>query len=457
MPDPTSGPVLQSQRNAARAAALFDFTHGIDVDRRLAAQETAVQTAWARALARAGLLSAHDAQQVGSAMDEARRLMEVGEFDWQIADEDIHMNLERFVTQRHGTLGKRMHVGRSRNDLIATTLRLFVRDACSDVRRAAAGLGLALTNRAAAFTDTIVPGMTHLQHAQPIRLGHAFAAHAFSLSRDLSALDRAAQNAVLAMPLGAAAMAGTTIPIDLSALARDLGFRNPPQNAYDAVGDRDFMLDALNACATLALHLSRISEDVIFWSSSPVGLLRLPPAWSTGSSIMPNKRNPDVPELVRAKSAHIMACVTDGFMLMKALPSSYDSDMHELKRVLLRSVDDTLSSLGALTPFTAGLEVNSSRAAALLSHGHLLATELADELARQGVPFRDAYAKIAALVEQAEAKHVQIHELPEARAILPDLSFESAVERRKASGGTARAPLTAALASLRAVFSTVAT
>lgn len=452
MTTPANGPVLQSSRNAERPAALFDFTHGIDLDRRLAAQETAVQKEWAFALARAGLLTAVESAQVAEAMDEARSLMEAGEFDWQITDEDIHMNLERFVTQRYGALGKRMHVGRSRNDLIAATLRLFVRDCTTDVRNAVAGLGQALTDRAAAFSSTIVPGMTHLQNGQPIRLGHAFAAHAFSLTRDLDALDSAARGAMQVMPLGAAAMSGTTIPIDLHALARDLGFSYAPRNAYDAVGDRDFMLDALSALARLAVHLSRMSEDFIFWSSSPVGLLRIPPAWSTGSSIMPNKRNPDVPELVRAKSAHIMAALTNGLTLMKALPTSYDSDMHELKRVLLRSLDDSMACLSVLTPFVAGLGVNPTRASELLGHGHLLATELADELARRGTPFRDAYARVAALVEAAESMGVQVHELPEARKILPDLSFESAVERRGCPGGTARASLETGIAWLRSAF-----
>jgi argininosuccinate lyase len=437
---------LTTQHNKGLKTELYHFTQGIDVDARLAAHEIRVQKAWALQLKEISVLSAEELGKIHGALDEASVLISKGEFEWKEEDEDVHMNLERFVTERAGALGKKMHLGRSRNDLIATTLRLFVADQATEISKGLRTLIEALTARAELDADVLVPGLTHLQHGQPVRHGHTLAAHAWAFVRDQERLKQVRARALEAMPLGSAALSGTTLPIQLGILAQSLGFSGPPRNSFDAVGDRDFMNELLAALALLGTHFSRLAEDCIYWSSTAVALVKLPPEWSTGSSIMPNKRNPDVPELVRGKSSHLIAASANGLTLMKSVPTSYGSDLHELKSVVLRSLDETKTCLSVLPGFIRGMEPNRKRAAELLTKGQLLATEVADELAARGVPFREAYAISAALVERAESAGVQIQALPAevwaatapqiTRTFLSSLSFENAVERRNQTGGT---------------------
>jgi argininosuccinate lyase len=451
--------ILTSRRNSGRASALFEFTQGIDVDCRLAAQEIRVQKAWSEALGKIGVLSADEVSRIHAALAEALTLMEAGDFAWEVQDEDIHMNLERFVTEKAGTLGKKMHIGRSRNDLIATTLRLYVHDTLGAVMTQLTRLVESLLERASKDIDVLVPGLTHVQHGQPIRQGHALAAHAWAFYRDLQRLSIARERSIESMPLGAAALSGTTLAMDFEELARKLGFTQPCLNSYDSVGDRDFVIEALSAFAAFAVHLSRLSEDCILWSSTSVGLIKLPKAWSTGSSIMPNKRNPDVPELARGKSAHLIAAATNGLALMKAVPTSYGSDLHELKGVYMRALDEASHCLSIFPDFVAGLEPDAKRAEELLAKGHILATEIADELTRSGLPFREAYAQVASLVERAEALGCQVERLPETewKKVAPSLSTEfiarlspkAAVEKRTAPGGTSLARANEGIDELR--------
>jgi len=350
------------------------------------------------------------------------------------------MNLERFVTEKHGVLGKKMHLGRSRNDLIATTLKIYTHDELMATRERVLKMISALVSQAQKNIDVIVPGMTHLQNGQPVRLAQVFLSHAWALKRDVADLEQTAKSCLDEMPLGSAALSGTSLSINLQDIAKELGFKTTAHNSYDQVGNRDSILKALSALAMTATHLSRLAEDTIFWSSAPVGLMKLPAAWSTGSSIMPNKRNPDVAELARAKSAHVIGALATGLTMVKALPTSYASDLHEIKKVFMGALDELNASLEAFAPFTEGLVVNTERATALLNQGHILATEIADDLAlNQGVPFREAYQKVAALVEMAESKKVQIHQLNE--ALTTNLSFEAAVEKRSNSGGTSRSEI----------------
>jgi argininosuccinate lyase len=452
--------ILQTGRNAERPKALFEFTQGIAVDRRLARQEVAVQTAWARALARIGVLSGGEAEQATLALQVALSEIEAGTFEWRIEDEDIHMNLERYVTERHGALGKKMHLGRSRNDLIATTLKLFVRDTQFELTKEVAVLIEALAAKAESTLDVIVPGLTHVQHGQPVRFGHALASHGWALLRDLSRIRTASERASARMPAGAAAMAGTPLKVDLELMARELGFAAPCLNSYDAVADRDSIVEGCDAMASLGVHLSRLSEDLIYWSSTAVGLVRLPKAWSTGSSIMPNKRNPDVPELVRGKSAHLIAAAAEAHILLKGVGTSYGSDLHEIKQIYLRALDETRACLAVLPPFVREMGLDESVARSLCGRGHILATEIADELAARGVPFRDAYAQVAALVEAADQLGVQIEFLPvkAVAAVAPaldpawlaTLTVEMAVERRANFGGTALAAARQGVEALRA-------
>lgn len=457
--------VLTSKRNAERAAELSEFTQGIDVDRRLAAQEVRVQKAWARGLGQLGVLTSDEVKRGLAALDLALSSIEAGTFEWRAQDEDVHMNLERFVTEREGQLGKKMHIGRSRNDLIATSLRLFIHDSLVTVSIALKDLGLALAEQAEKQIDVIIPGMTHLQHGQPVRFGHALAGHGWAVARDIERIDTAAARAVRVMPLGSAALAGTTLQIDLTMVAKELGFGQAPVNSYDSVGDRDFVIEALDALAGCAIHLSRLSEDFIIWSSTAIGLVKLPAAWSTGSSIMPNKRNPDVPELVRGRSAHLMAAATDAHILCKAVPTSYGSDLHEIKGIFMRSLDEMRACLSVLPQFTRGIEVSQKEAERLLQRGHILATEIADELAlRCDVPFREAYSQVAALVELAESKGVQVEALQpgEIQSVAPKLGSEflknlspkSAVEKRSNSGGSSRDQAMKGIAALRKTLTT---
>ncbi|MGB4100519.1 MAG: argininosuccinate lyase [Alphaproteobacteria bacterium] len=454
--------VLQSKRNATQSDALFAFTNGIDQDRRLATQEIAVQKAWLRGLATLpGMFKPKDVTAIEAALDAAGKEIAAGTFVWNIRDEDIHMHLERYVTTRCGDLGKKMHAGRSRNDLIATTLRLYTRDIMQNAVTAIDAVICALADQATQCIDLIIPGATHLQHGQPVRLSHVLLGHAEALRRDRERCLATAATAMAVMPLGSAALAGTPLPLDLKKMATTLGFRNVPRNSYDAVGDRDFMLEALSTLALLGTHLSRLAEDCIYWASTPVGLMKLPKAWSTGSSIMPNKRNPDVPELTRGRGAHVLGALTDGFALVRTVPTSYGSDLHELKKTLMNATDEIQACLNIWPHFIGAAEFDGRRANALCQLGHILATEIADALVHDGAAFRDAYKAVAALVEQAESAGMQVHHLPLAQvnAVLQshnistrkDYRFDplTAVERRNQPGGTARKQVLAALKALR--------
>lgn len=414
---------------------LYEFTQGIDVDARLYKQEIRVQKAWAKALASAGFLTLEDVSQIAACLDQAQTLMDDGKFEWRILDEDIHMNLERYMTENIGDLGKKIHLGRSRNDLIATTLRHFVRDQITDIETLTTEMKSAIKAKCGEWLDILVPGMTHLQFGQPIRLGHAFAAHGYALKRDMRRLDFNKSECMEYSPLGSAAFAGTHVNIDLAGVAKDLEFKNPPLNSYDSVGDRDFILSTLNSFSLLATHLSRYSEDVMYWSSTGIGVLQLPKDWSTGSSIMPNKRNPDVPELVRARMSRVISASTSGMTLVRSVVPSYGSDLHELKRTFLMAFDELKSCLTILAPFTAGLNCDHARAQAMLGSGHILATDIANSIAKTST-FREAYQKLSEMVQTANERQVQVHELfkdtPHA------VTFEQSVENRNQNGGTSR-------------------
>lgn len=437
---------LGSSVNPQDERRLLRFTQGVDLDQPLAPFEVEAQKAWVGALAKGALLTPAETQNLLAALDEAKALFLAGTFPWRIEDEDVHMNLERFLTEKLGDLGKRIHLGRSRNDLIATTLRLFVADNCLTAMGLCRNLVSALRERAKADIDVIVPGLTHLQFGQPIRLSQIYLAQAWMLKRDLKRLEQAEAACMEVMPLGSAALAGTTLNIDLKAMAHELGFASAPVNSCDSVGDRDFLLQALSAYALLAGHLSRMAEDYIVWASAPFSWVHLPKAWSTGSSIMPNKRNPDVAELVRSKSAQVIGASASAQVLLKGLVTSYSSDLHELKRVYLGAWTQLSESLEIFPHFIAGLEPNPPKIRQHLESGHLLATEVANELTGLGLTFREAYQQTAELVELANAKGVQVHQLGE--KYMAGLTVEKAVEMRGNSGGTCKASILAQLDQL---------
>ena len=458
----TIKPTLSTSVNANGEVDLMNFTQGIELDKPLAICEVRVQKAWVRALGRARLLSPVELWDLETALTEAETLFKDGTFPWKVEDEDVHMNLERFLTEKLGDLGKKIHLGRSRNDLIATTLRLFVESNVNELSELTGHLITCLCARAKKDIDIIVPGLTHLQFGQPIRLAQIYTAQAWMFHRDVVRLQQSKEMAMLSMPLGSAALSGTTLNIDLRAMAEDLGFQLPPLNSCDSVGDRDFIQQTLQTYAMLATHLSRMCEDYIVWTSAPFSWVSLPKEWSTGSSIMPNKRNPDVAELIRAKSAQVIGDANSAQILLKGLATSYSSDLHELKRIYLSALSTLKECLFIFPKFIAGLEPNPSAIQSHLNKGHILATEIANELTNRGLSFRAAYQVVASLVETANAKDVPVHMLQpqEWQKIAPQLdeifmsqlSCESAVELRANQGGTSKASVLTQIDQLLAIL-----
>ena len=438
--------VLTTKFQPSKSQLLASFTNGVRPDKELYEQEILVQKAWAKGLSEISILSEQECSQILEALTLASKLIAADQFDWREEDEDIHMNLERFVSDQTQGLGKKMHAGRSRNDLIATTVKLHVADSSTEVIALIQNLIDSMVTLAQKNADVIIPGMTHLQNGQPIRWSHALLGHAWAFKRDLKKFLAAKENALSVMPLGSAALAGTTLPIDLEKIAAALGFESAPINSYDSVGERDSVIDFLQASAHFGAHLSRLAEDIIYWSSAPVALVELSPNWSTGSSIMPNKRNPDIAELARAKASLWMGDAHGVLTLVKGLATSYASDLHETKIPYLRVSNDVKLTLTIFSFFIAELTINKKRAQELLNQGHILATELANHLTDQGIPFREAYGVVAGLVEMAESKNVQVHQLnlKDIQALtsginqdfLNKLTFEATVEKRKYAGGT---------------------
>lgn len=402
---------LDSAINSSDEDILYPFTQGIDVDRFLYNSEIRVQKAWAQALHDIQIFSKEELKQVTQSLDEIHGLMERDEFPWSVADEDIHMNIESYMTKKIGDLGKKIHLGRSRNDLIATTLRLHCEKINDSVFGELGRIVEAIQAQSKVWKGTTIPGMTHLQAGMPIAFSKVFSAHGEALKRDQVRVDNAKKSCLSYCPLGAAAFAGTHLPIDLKKLAQNLGFERELENSYDAVGDRDFILETLNAFAQIAVHLTRFCEETIYFSSTQVNLLELPKSLSTGSSIMPNKRNPDVLELIRAKMARVIAASNEGMHLVRVVVPSYGTDLHELKRTLMTSFNSLMDSLNILSPFIKGLTINQDVAADMLGQGHIFATEITNLFTTQGLSFREAYKKTADLVEKAKKENKQVHEV----------------------------------------------
>jgi argininosuccinate lyase len=453
---------MQTGLNSTLNGSLYSFTNGIVVDKRLASQEIKVQMAWANGLCSIAYLTPDEVEKINETLGVAMELIEKDKFEWRIEDEDIHMNLERFCTERLGILGKKMHYGRSRNDLIATTLRLFVRDNIAGIREKTKRLLLSDVKQASDTVDILIPGMTHVQNAQPMRLAQQFLTYAHELKRDIERLESVEKRAMDYMPMGSAACTGTPLNIDLDAVAKSLGFATGPRNSYDGVSDRDFMIEALQVLALEATHISRFCEDIIYQSSSSVGLLKLSKSWSTGSSIMPNKRNPDIPELTRAKMSRVIGAANEGLNLVRVVMHSYGTDLHELKWMLMTSMDEISSCLDVLPPFVKELSVDMTRAKALLGSGNLLATEIADALTTSGMPFRDAYKLVGTMVAKAqelgkEVQELTPQELSAAKIDLPasidltKINYDSSVERRQNLGGTAKSRILEQIASFEAL------
>jgi argininosuccinate lyase len=388
------------------------FNESFPVDRRLWAEDIAGSIAWAGGLARAGILTAAERDELVRGLEAVRAEFAAGSFAPDVNDEDIHTAVERRLGEIIGPLAGKLHTGRSRNDQVATDTRLWTLGALDQLHAAIADVQLALIEQAERAGEHVLPGYTHLQRAQPVLLAHALLAHFWPLVRDRERL-RDAGRRVAVLPLGSGALAGTAFAVDRPALAAELGFAAISANSIDATSDRDFIVEVLAAAALVGVHLSRLAEDWIIWSSSEWGFVQLDDAFSTGSSLMPQKKNPDSLELARGKAARLIGNLVSAATLLKGLPSAYDKDLQEDKEPLFDAVDTLLLTLPVVAGAIRTARFNTERMAAALDDA-MLATDVADELVRRGVPFREAHHVAGRLVRAAEAGGVGLRDLPAA-------------------------------------------
>lgn len=435
---------------------MFALSASTDVDMRLLGTDARVTKAHARVLEAAGLLDASEAHAVDSALDELIEKWEAGQIAPGPEDEDVHSFVERSLTEALGETGRKIHAGRSRNDLVATDMRLYCKDAAEALMADVAGLVGALSDRAEEHTDTVMPGYTHTQPAQPISVGFHLLAHGFALARDLTRLD-SARTAADVSPLGAGALAGTTLPLDVTVSASALGFSNVFDNAMDAVSERDFALDLLYATSVLGVHLSRLAEEIVLWTSPQYGFARLPDGWSTGSSMMPQKRNPDMAELIRGRAAPAIGDLTGLLALLKSLPLAYDRDLQEDKAPLFASVSRARGCVAGMKAMIEGIEFDVEALSAAALGGAMWATDLAEILVSRGVSFREAHGTVGGLVARLEesGESLAASMLTEAHpafstADIHVLDPNSGMEARSSHGGTAPARVHEQIAALRA-------
>ncbi|HXY94428.1 MAG TPA: argininosuccinate lyase [Acidimicrobiia bacterium] len=423
------------------ADELLAFTESLSFDRRLAPDDLRGSRAHVAMLAGAGLLSAEEAAVVTAALDRVEIELVDGTFAFAPGDEDIHTAIERRVTELAGDAGAKLHTGRSRNDQVATALRLFLKREGTDAARRIHALQSVLLDRArAASGDDYLPGYTHLQRAQPVLLAHHLLAHFWAFARDVDRW-RDALVRVDVSPLGAGALAGSSLPLDPDHVAAALGFARRFDNSLDVVSDRDFVAEALFVLALTQVHLSRLGEEVVIWSTEEFGFLRLADAYSTGSSMLPQKKNPDIAELARGKAGRLIGDLTGFLATLKGLPLAYNRDLQEDKEPLFDALDQNRHALAAMTGLLATAELVRARMQAAADAPTSAAVDLAEWLVERGVPFRDAHARVGALVRQSQERGVPLDELvitepdlgPDALALLEP---GAAVARRVTAGGT---------------------
>jgi len=434
------------------------FTASVEFDQRLAPYDIQGSIAHAEMLGRQGILTPAECSDIQAGLQRIQQRIDAGGFAWSVELEDVHMNIEAALTEDIGDAGKKLHTGRSRNDQVATDVRLWLRDELLAIRAELRRLQGALLDLAEREADTILPGFTHLQTAQPITFGHHMLAWFEMLERDHARLGDCAKR-MNQMPLGAAALAGTTFPIDRDYTAELLGFDGPCRNSLDAVSDRDFAIEFAADASILMMHLSRMSEELIIWSSAQFGFITLSDSFCTGSSIMPQKKNPDVPELIRGKSGRVFGHLFSLLTLMKSQPLAYNKDNQEDKEPLFDTVDNLKGSLKVFADMIPAITCNAGRMRAAALQGFATATDLADYLVRKGTPFRDAHEVVGKSVAYCVEKGCDLAELElgELRqfsdAIGEDvfdyLTLEGSVAARDHVGGTAPGQVRAAIANAR--------
>jgi len=435
-----------------------ELNASITFDHRLYRQDIAGSKAHATMLAEQGIISLEDTDLIIQGLDGIEADIAAGTLTFDISTEDIHMSIETELTRRIGDAGKRLHTARSRNDQVAVDFRLYVKDEATHVRDLCVNLLDALCNIAEQHTDTILPAYTHLQRAQPTTFAHHMMAYANMICRDVTRLD----DAIARMdecPLGAGACTGTTYPIDRAATAKALGFARIAENSLDAVSDRDFALETMSALSILMMHLSRLSEEIIFWCSAECKFIELDDAFATGSSIMPQKKNPDIAELVRGKTGRVFGSLFTLLTVMKALPLAYNKDMQEDKEPVFDTLDTVSACLPVFTQMLATMIVLPENMLAACREGFLNATDCADYLVKKGMPFREAYSIVGKLVAQCTETGKALDELSldDYRAhsdlfdqdIFQAIALETCVNLRKSAGGSAPEAVAAQIASIR--------
>ena len=428
-------------------AFVEEFTASINFDRRMYHYDILGSVTHARMLARQGIISEAEAEAIVLGLEGIRTEIEAGEFEFSVAREDIHMNIEARLIERIGAVGGKLHTARSRNDQVALDVRLYLRDEIDAIARALIALQSALLDQAENNLDVIMPGYTHLQTAQPVLFGHHMLAYVEMLSRDAGRLHDLRSRLNL-MPLGAGALAGTTFAIDREWVAEQLGFAGVTRNSLDTVSDRDFALEFCGFASILMMHLSRFSEELILWSSADFAFVELSDGFCTGSSIMPQKKNPDVPELVRGKTGRTYGNLVSLLTLLKSLPLAYNKDMQEDKEPLFDTIDTVRGSLKVFAGMIAEMRVNPMQMRIAAGRGFSTATDIADYLVRKGIPFRNAHEVVGKTVRFCVENDKDIPDLTleEFRQFSTDIdhdifdyvTLEASVNARKATGGTAR-------------------
>ncbi len=460
-PLPPGGRFTAAGRFAEAAAPTARaFTASLPFDHRLWRYDLQGSEAWARALAKGGVLAEAELETILRGLAEIRGELEAGTFPYRLELEDIHMNIERRLIEKVGAVGGKLHTGRSRNDQVAVDMRLWLRAEIDGLREALRDVQAALLEQAERHRDCPMPGYTHLQRAQPVVLAHHLLAYVFMLGRDRARLADARRRADVS-PLGAAALAGTTVPVDRQALARALGFAAAAPNSMDAVSDRDFAIEFCAAGAICAMHLSRLGEELVLWASAEFGFVELPEAYATGSSIMPQKKNPDVAELIRGKSGRVYGDLVRLLTVMKGLPLAYHSDMQEDKEAFFDVADTLRACLGVLAPLVRALRFRVDRLRALAGESFSTATDLAGYLVARGLPFREAHEVVGQAVRLAIDRGVALDQLPldALRALSPlfgpdfreAISLEASLRARDGYGGTGPDAVAQALAEARAL------
>jgi argininosuccinate lyase len=437
------------------------YTASVFFDKRLAAADIEGSLAHAEMLAHQGIISAQDHADIQRGMAQIKAEIDSGKFEWLLDLEDVHLNIEKRLTELVGDAGKRLHTGRSRNDQVATDIRLYLRSAIDDIDGLLRDLRIALLDLAEQHADTILPGFTHMQVAQPITFGHHMLAYVEMFGRDAERMADCRRR-INRLPLGAAALAGTTFPIDRLRVAKTLGFEDVCHNSLDAVSDRDFAIEFCAAAALVMTHISRMSEELVIWMSPRVGFIDIADRFCTGSSIMPQKKNPDVPELARGKTGRVNGHLIGLLTLMKGQPLAYNKDNQEDKEPLFDTVDTLTDTLRIFADMARGITVKASAMRDAALQGYATATDLADYLVKKGLPFRDAHEAVAHAVRACEQRgcdlaDLSLDELKAFSALIEQdvfavLTLEGSVAARNHVGGTAPEQVRAAIARWRTLL-----